>query len=475
MRKVFLEKLPRQNGCGGQRIDWKKSVGHKVSFIYDDIKSFFTITNYINNKNRVTILYNDQEYNIFTGNLKYCKIGKILGVITKAFKIEIGENIKDEHRDMLIIDRKYQEKIRTNKKEQQKWYKYHCNRCGNEDWIIGYSLLNNQSGCNICCPTPRKAKLGINTIWDTDRWMCNLGVSEEDAKRYSHGSTNKITVKCPDCGMEKEITVSTIYNYKSIGCHCGDGRSYPEKFVVSILEQLKIDFETEYKPKWSNGKRYDFYMPKLNCIIETHGLQHYKDSIFEQLGGRTLKEEKGNDEYKKEKALSNGIKSYIELDCRESNLEYIKGSIINSELSKLFDLNNINWLKCAEFANKNIIKEVCFYWNNKKEDETTSDLGRIFRLSKDSIKKYLLKGRKLGWCNYNPKEEMRKVGGRNGKKSGKKVEVFKNGKSLGIFDSLCELERKSEELFGVKLLNECISLVCKGKQKLHKGYYFRYI
>ena len=24
--------------------------------------------------------------------------------------------------------------------------------------------------------------------------------------------------------------------------------------------------------------RFDFYLPKYNCVIETHGEQHYKDS-----------------------------------------------------------------------------------------------------------------------------------------------------------------------------------------------------
>ena len=28
-----------------------------------------------------------------------------------------------------------------------------------------------------------RAKLGVNTIWDKARWMCDLGISEEDAKR----------------------------------------------------------------------------------------------------------------------------------------------------------------------------------------------------------------------------------------------------------------------------------------------------
>ena len=57
----------------------------------------------------------------------------------------------------------------------------------------------------------------------------------------------------------------------------------------------------------------------------------------------------------------------------------------------------------------------------------------------------------------------------------KKVEIFKDEISLGVFPCAMELERKSEELFGEKLLVSNISLVCHGKRKQHKGYTFKYV
>ena len=42
-------------------------------------------------------------------------------------------------------------------------------------------------------------------------------------------------------------------------------------------------------------------------------------------------------------ALTNGIKYYIELDCRYSKGEFIKRSIINSDLSKIYDLSQIDY------------------------------------------------------------------------------------------------------------------------------------
>ena len=407
--------------------------------------------------------------------------------------------------------------------------RHNCDKCNYHEWDISPSKLLLGKGCPVCAN--QKIVLGVNTIWDTDRWMCNLGVSEEDAKRYSRCSHRNITVKCPDCGKEKKIRISSIYNYKSICCPCGDGKSYPEKFVMNILEQLNIDFETEYSPKWIKPKRYDFYIKGVSCIIETHGEQHYKAISRKGKRVRTLKQEQTNDKYKKEIALKNGVEYYITLDCRESSLEWIKNSILNSDLAELFDLSNINWLKCSEFANKNIVKEVCDYWNNKGESETITDLGRIFKLdistiinylnkgrklgwcdykckkeninnkmkevceywnnkkdsesmndlfqklgiNRNTIRNYLKKGTKLGWCEYNPKEEIKKAGSKFGGYNAKKVEIFKDGQSLGIFSSCAELERQSEKLLGIKLGNSVISRVCNNKASQYKGFTFKYV
>ena len=216
-------------------------------------------------------------------------------------------------------------------------------------------------------------------------------------------------------------------------------------------------------------------MPDYNCIIETHGSQHYKQSTR----GRSLEEEQENDKYKKDLALDNNIECYITLDCSKSELEYIKNSLLNSELSDLFDLSKIDWFKCEEYALKNIVLEICSYWREHNEindeDLTTTDISRIFNLSVTTIQRYLNKGVKLGWCNYNSKEELKKASIKGSKSTGKSVEIFKDGESLGIFKSCSELERQSEKLFGIKLNNRKIASVCRGERPHHKGFTFKYV
>lgn len=321
------------------------------------------------------------------------------------WKFNIGDEIKDDKRNIVIIDRITINKgdIQPNKslsKFNSKWYKYKCLKCGNENWMIEGNLSHG-FGCNACCSSPQKVVLGINTIWDKARWMCDLGVSEEDAKKYTFRSSKKIEVICPHCGNKKKCRIDSIHKNHSIGCICSDKQSYPEKLMYSILKQLNIEFETQYSPKWIEGKRYDFYIPKLNTIIETHGLQHYEYTGLK----RSLEEEKENDKIKNEIALNNGINNYIIIDCRKSELDWIKNNIFNSKLNSLLDLNNIDWNVCEYFAcNSNLIKEACNY-KSENPNMTTTQIGNIMGYDLKTIRRWLKRGNSLGWCVYDAQKE----------------------------------------------------------------------
>ncbi|HJG96735.1 MAG TPA: hypothetical protein K8V90_06500 [Romboutsia timonensis] len=469
VKEMFLDNLPKnKNG----NIDWVKSTGLNIRFRYEDIDGYISIVKY--EKGRVVISYNNEVFwhkPILTDALKKCRIGYYLRKRTCEFKYELRTNLKDNERDLIITDREY----RIDKNGQnQKYYKYTCNKCGwTEGWILEGNLTKG-TGCSCCYG--RTAVLGINTIWDTDRWMCDLGISEEDSKKHTKGSNKKVKVICPDCGKTKRAMISEIYSNKSIGCICSDSISYPEKFVANMLMQLNCKFQTQLTKtvlKWCGNKFYDFYIPSLSIIIETHGLQHYYDNKNFTM---SLEEIQSNDKNKKELALNNGIKYYIELDCRHSNLEWIKNSILNSELVSLFDLSKVDWDQSDLHAIKNNkIKEICDYWNNKEEWETTYSIASLFNLDRTTVTNYLKKGTKLGWCVYDPKYEKSKASSKNGKLFVKQIEIFKDGESLGIFESCAELSRQSEKVFGVKLLSSNISRVCNGKLKQHKGFTFKYV
>lgn len=153
-------------------------------------------------------------------------------------------------------------------------------------------------------------------------------------------SQKKIFPVCPNCGRirDKKIKVSSIYENLAreehgFSCICQDGKSYPEKFVYNMLEQLNLNFEVQKPSKvlFNQGNRfYDFYIDNVNCIIETHGEQHYKES--KAFTKKSLSEQQKIDQFKELLAKNNGVSYYVVLDCRYSEKQWIKDSIMNSVL-----------------------------------------------------------------------------------------------------------------------------------------------
>ena len=139
-------------------------------------------------------------------------------------------------------------------------------------------------------------------------------------------------------------------------------------------------------------------------------------------------------------------------------------------MSKIFDLSNIDWNKCNEYALSNLMKMVCEI-KNKDNTMTSSKIAEIVGVSKGTVVRYLKMGNKYGLCVYNPNKEMKD----RYKRESKPIEMFDNGVSLGVFESSEYLCRVSEERFGVKLISNGIRSVCKGKANHYKGYTFKYI
>lgn len=417
--------------------------------------------------------------------------------IKNIFKIEVGTHIKDEKRDLTIIDLEIRERKRNDRKSlvKENFYKFRCNACGYIGWIEEYRLLNIKCGC-LCC-SGKVLVEGINDIPTVAPWLIPyFQGGYEEAKLYTvsggcnpNNKNKNIYPICPVCGRikDKKVKIYDIYRNHSIGCLCSDSISYGEKFVFSILEQLKINFETQLSKttfKWCDKYRYDFYFEINNeaYICEVHGLQHYEESfrnIKSNRYRRTLVEEQENDKLKKELAIKNGIKeeNYIVIDCRYSTLEWIRDNengILNSKLNDLFDLSIIDWFRCEEYALSNLVKIAC---EHKRNDIslTTTKIGQIMGYSQGTIITWLKAGNKLKWCHYDAEEELEKSHFQTGDTAWncKQVEIFKNGIRLGIFDSYSDLERQSKKIFGVLLFASGISKVCKGKLEQYKGYTFK--
>ena len=375
-------------------------------------------------------------------------------------KIQIGDIFKDEKRDLTVIDIKSETKNGLTKRK----FKYRCNICGYEDWKD-----NMTRGCRLC--TNQIIIKGINDIATSEPWMMKYLTNQNDAYKYAKTSKVRVSVTCPDCGKTKTVELCNLYKMKKVSCSCQDTWSYPNKFMYQLLKQLHVDFETEKIFDWSCGKRYDDYITYDNktIIIENHGKQHYSEY---QIGyNQSLLEQIENDAFKEKTAKENGIDYYVVLDCRESNLDYIKNSIMSSILPNIlnFSEDDINWEECEKFAYSNLIKQICNYKRDHPDCPTTQ-MTHIFKLTKECIGNYLKKGRKYGWCEYNPTEE--KVRERH--KHGTASNPIYNITTDEYFRDSEECQRHYTEI-GQKIFASNIRKVLRGERNQTGGFTFKYI
>lgn len=321
------------------------------------------------------------------------------------FKIKIGERFKEEKRDITITDID----LRPDKNGRNwKWYKYTCNICGFKDgWNTEHHILNG-IGCSCC--DGRTVVKGINDVATTHPEYVKYFANVEDAYKITHSSRKKVLMKCPNCGALKEIEMTQFDKY-GLACNkCSDGISYPEKFVYSMLEQLGIHFISQFGKKhmkWCGSVHYDFYLPEYNCIIETHGEQHYKGNAH--FGFKSFESEHSNDENKKHLALDNGIKYYFEIDSRNSNLLWMKESIINSGILGLlgFTTSDVIWDKCQEYTLHSLMISVCNY-KNTHPIATSTDISNIFHIHRTTAQRYMQRGSEVGICCYDRTEEIKR-------------------------------------------------------------------
>lgn len=445
MRKVFIENLPRGGGDANgkninkQRINWKDSVGKKVKFIYNNIQGEILIEGYrselIDDRYRtfLSVRYKNKVKDLRVEHFRRCVIGDLIGVISKEYIYEVGQVLTDLNSGKLKILKQTRIKY---KKNSNRAYFYKCLICNNEDKITEASLSSKQ-GCSVC--SNNKTLRGYNDMWTTNPEIAKLLSNKDDGFKYSIGTHKKLVFVCPNCKTIKSILPKDI-RYNGLACVCGDGKTYPEKYFNAFIQQFNIKYKYQYSPSWAKKIRYDFYLDNYNAIVETHGRQHYEENFFINRA-RTLREEQKNDIFKEQLAKSKGLK-YIVIDCRESDKDYIKNSIKNSELSNILNLDYVNWENCDKYATRNLVKTVCDYYN--KNQVVPSKLCHMFGLSEGTIVKYLKKGEKLGWCDYNSK------------KHHLKCVVCINTKT--VFESLIS----ASHWYGSNT-STCVKRVCEGK------------
>lgn len=272
-----------------------------------------------------------------------------------------------------------------------------CKIC-NYEWNTSPRNILHGSGCPVCSGSiigpPPEYK---NSIWASElKEYFSKYLTEKQMKQYTPNSKKTVNAICPYCGEYKLIRIQQLKD-QGIGCICGDGYSYPNKFVYNVLYQLNLNVKPEYSPRWAKKKRYDDYLIDYDIIIENHGKQHYTQQ--DSLTHRSLEKELENDKIKYQLAKENGIKNYIVLDCRKSSMQWIKRSILESVLPILlnFDEQDIDWTAADTYATNNLIKQASDLYNN---GVNASNIAKQLSTTCASVTRWLKKATEIGWCNY---------------------------------------------------------------------------
>lgn len=336
---------------------------------------------------------------------------------------------------------------------------FKCNLCGfdchdcfingqhvDKHWVILNKFKTSKCGC---CGN-KIIKKDINSIYTTNPEFVFLFKNIEDTYRYCKHSNRKTEFICNRCGSVKMNSIASVIKRGHIACNnCSNNVSYPNKYIASLLIQLGINFASEKSFDWSKNieldnntvnKIYDFYLPDYNCIIEAHGEQHYRDDAF--LHSKAADQQK-NDQFKRTLAMNNSIKNYIELDCRKSELGYIKNSIMTSILPTIliFSDNDVDWVKCSCNAIGSSVYELAKIYNTGIHSQ--KELSEILSIKPRLVKKYVRQAAESNLLeHYNPLEETKRT-----RFQAIPIELIKDGKLIGIYTSK-ELEGLSLDLFG---------------------------
>lgn len=469
--KCDLSHLAKINGC----YDWRNCIGETIPYSYKGEQGTIDVLVYSHGKllcrcrDRFRLI---SASNLVNGNINTLvnKTGKQSHPVHKQL-FQIGDKIKcgtEKSATVLLITDVYKREdgTRPELSKYPLYYECQCQFCGGKFWKRQYQFT--ESGCPIC--NQYLVIPGINDIATTAPWMVDyFQGGESEAQQYTHSSTTKITPKCPDCGKiwNKQISIANLYSSHGFKCTCADTISYPEKYITCLLDQLEYEYirqASTYELKFEcYNRHYDFYIPDKSCIVETHGRQHYERGYGHY---RSAYEEQQNDLYKQELAINNGIQNYITLDCRNSRSQWIKSSVLTSELPRIlhFSEEDIDWQKCASYASSNIAYDVCKYY--MENDVTYIDIMHHFHIGKHAVQTYIQQGAENGWCKYIHNTSVT---------SCKPIDVYLNGKYVCTSPSAKLLSRESEKLFGIYLNSSRITACVNHKIESYKGFTFELV
>lgn len=462
-----------KTGANKGETDWSKCIGIKTRLKFDDVECDIEIIELFKENKDTKIIINSEEFGvsqpISIGHFKNVVLSAYLKIYNRNHFFQTGEVVNG----LEIIELTRKSVTACGKSRTVKAYKYKCTNCPNEGIMTEGHLIEGNH-CPVCRNNSPSVLKGYNDIATVRKDLVKYFLNKNEAALYTQFSNVKTKMICPECQSVRSYKIDDL-SRKGFTCKkCSDKKSIAEKFMYNILDSLNINFKHGIEFEWSKkvkclednslsgDKEYDFYIPSLNMIIETHGVQHYEQVGFTELGGRTIQQEQLNDKIKMEVAKENGIYNYVVIDCRKNEFEYLKNNIIN-QLSSIIDLSEVDFEKCYKESLKSLVIKTCELWNTGKFT-SAKHLSEHMNIGYSAVLSYLKKGTSIGFCEYIPSRCNRKP----------VIAIDKDGNVFGPYESARELVRGMKEITSEELCFKKISLAANGKIKTHKGYRFEF-
>lgn len=109
---------------------------------------------------------------------------------------------------------------------------------------------------------------------------------------------------------------------------------------------------------------------------------------------------------KMEAAKKNGIKNYVVLNCMYSELEWIKNSIMTSDLPQIFNFNenDIDWNLCEYTASKSLLPQTVNYLN---DGYSRIEIAKKLDVSPTTINDYVRRAVEIGMYQLPEKQPVK--------------------------------------------------------------------
>ena len=192
------------------------------------------------------------------------------------------------------------------------------------------SLINGNHGCPMC-GVSKRAKQRTKT---TEQFIKDAKEVHGDKYDYSlveyKNTKTKVKIICHNHGVFEQVAGDHLCGYGCPYCNNSHGENSISNWLNNHNFMINKDYFREYKFKELGLKRYDFYIPSKNLLIEYNGKQHYVIDSYNN-SKQKLKEQRHSDWIKRKFAKDKGIDlliiPYTEFDNIETILENKIGSL----------------------------------------------------------------------------------------------------------------------------------------------------